>query len=149
MQPLNLPSYEAKLQHDAGKTRIFDVIRKKYVVCTPEEWVRQHVIHFLINHLAYPKSLFRVESGVSSSTRLQRSDIVVHGRDGRPWLLVECKSPTEPIGTQVFHQSLIYNRTLSADFVAVTNGLQHYCFRPKPDGTPDFLTGFPAFREGG
>lgn len=147
MQTLNLPAFEAKLRQEQGKIRIFDAVRKKYVVCTPEEWVRQHVVHYLLNQKAYPRSLFRIESGLTGSVRMQRTDLVVFDRDAKPWLLVECKAPVERMTEDVFRQALVYNRILAAPFVAVTNGLEHYCFQPDDAGQPRFLAGFPDFEK--
>ena len=93
MHQLNLPSFDYKLKKADGKVWIFDVIRKKYIVLTPEEWVRQHFIHYLLHELKYPRSLVKIEGGLSYNTLSKRSDIVVFDRDGRPWMLVECKSP--------------------------------------------------------
>jgi len=149
MQQLNLPSFDAKLRKEEGKIRIFDLIRKRFVVCTPEEWVRQHLIHYFIEVLGYPRALFKVESGLKGAALQQRTDIVVCDRTGAPWLLVECKAPEIIPGEAVFHQALVYNSRLGAPFVGVSNGLTHYCMR-KRDGEDvsaqtKFLDGFPAY----
>lgn len=123
MDKLNLPSFEYKLKKENEKIFIFDIIRKKFVVLFPEEWVRQHYIHYLINTLGYPKNLIRVESGLAYNQLSKRSDIVVYDRTGRLRVLVECKSPATAITHQVVFQVSTYNSTLQAEYVGVTNGL--------------------------
>ena len=97
MTTLNLPPFDHRLQQQAGSTTIFDAIRKKYVVLTPEEWVRQHFVHYLIQHLRYPRTLISVEAGLRYNRMLRRSDLVVYGRDGTPFMVVECKATTVPL----------------------------------------------------
>jgi len=146
MYKLNLPAIDPKIRKEAGKVWIFDIIRKKYIVLTPEEWVRQHFIHFLIQELKYPKSLFKVESGLSFNTIQKRSDIVVHDRTGKPWMLIECKSPGIKLSQKAFNQIAVYNMTIGANFLAVTNGMVHYCcVAPKPGEAALFQDSFPAF----
>lgn len=125
---------------------IFDGVRKKFVVLTPEEWVRQHFINFLIQHHEYPKSLFRIEGSLTYNTLQKRSDILVYGRDGKPWMLVECKSSSIKLNQRAFNQVAIYNMTVGAKYLAVTNGMVHYCCEaPKSGGTTEFLEEFPSF----
>src|SRR5204863_9718286 len=94
MYALNLPTFEYKLKKADGKVWIFDVIRKKFVVLTPEEWVRQHFVNYLIQHLQYPKSLIKIEGGLTFNQLQKRSDIVVFDRFAKPWMVIECKAPT-------------------------------------------------------
>ena len=129
MQKLNLPLFDYKIRNDDGKVWIFDVIRKKYLVLTPEEWVRQHFVNYLITHLQYPKSLIRIEGGLKFNNMRKRSDIVVYDRGGQPWMIVECKSPDVPVDASTVRQVSMYNSTLKARFITVTNGLQHFCCR--------------------
>ena len=129
MQKLNLPAFPYTLKEVNGKVCIFDVIRKKYLVLSPEEWVRQHFIHYLISSLKYPKSLIKVEGGLSYNQLSKRSDIVVYDRAAKPWMLVECKSPQQAINDTTLRQASVYNATLKAPYLAVTNGLLHYCTR--------------------
>ena len=129
MTALNLPPFPHQLQQQAGKTTIFDAIRKKYVVLTPEEWVRQHFIHYLISHLRYPRPLIKVEAGLHYNKMLRRSDVVVYRRDGVPFMIVECKAPAVPLSPAVFEQVAVYNQPLQAEYITVTNGLDHYCCR--------------------
>ena len=128
MIQLNLPSYDYKTKEIEGKTYIFDPIRKKYLVLTPEEWVRQHFIHLLIKHYGYSKSLIRLEGGLVYNRLQKRSDIVVFDQEGKPFLLVECKPTEIKINQAVIAQASRYNLTLRCPFVAVTNGLSTFCF---------------------
>src|SRR5688500_89897 len=127
MQKLNLPSFEYNIREINGKAAIFDVLRKKFVVLTPEEWVRQHFVNFLINHYSYPKSLIRLESGLKYKQLQKRSDIQVFDREGNIFLIVECKSADVKISQNTFEQVARYNFTLKAKFVAITNGMKHFC----------------------
>lgn len=147
MQKLNLPDFELTLRKEEGKVWIFDVIRKKYLVLTPEEWVRQHFVQYLINHLKYPKSLFRVERSLTYNKLQKRSDIVVHNRMGKPWLLIECKAPDIKLTQKAFNQVAVYNMTIGAQYVGVTNGMVQYCFETskEPSREVKFLDSFPAF----
>jgi hypothetical protein len=124
---LNLPPLQARLQESDGKIWIFDVIRKKFVVLTPEEWVRQHFINFLVTE-NYPKSLFKIEGGLSVNELRRRSDIVVFNREGKAWMLVECKNPLIRINQATLDQVGNYNSTMQAKYVVVTNGMEHYYF---------------------
>jgi hypothetical protein len=128
MSPLNLPTYTYKTKEIEGKSYIFDPIRKKYLVLTPEEWVRQHFINLLITHYQYSKSLIRLEGGLNYHRLQKRSDIVVFDQDGKPFLLVECKAPEVPINRAVIEQASRYNLTLKCPFVAITNGINTFCF---------------------
>ncbi len=127
MVKLNLPEYDCKLKKAEGKVWIFDVIRKKYIVLTPEEWVRQHFINYLVIEKKYPKALIRVEGGLNYNQLQKRSDIVVFGRDGNPWMIVECKSPMLALSATTLQQVSAYNASLKAKFISVTNGMVHYC----------------------
>jgi predicted type IV restriction endonuclease len=146
MTPLNLPTYSFKVKKSEGKVWIFDGSRKKYVVCTPEEWVRQHFINYLVQDHRYPKSLFRIEGSLAYNTLQKRSDILVHDRTGKPWMLVECKSPSIKLSQRAFNQVAIYNMTVGAKYIAVTNGMVHFCcLAPKPGQAGKFLDEFPQF----
>jgi hypothetical protein len=127
MHQLNLPICELKLRKNGQKTEVFDIIRKKYLILTDEEWVRQHFVHFLINHLNYPKSLISLESGLKYNRLQKRTDIIVFGRDGKPHMLVECKSPIVKLSQEVFYQAGCYNTVIKAEYMVATNGLVHYC----------------------
>jgi len=126
MQGLNFPTYKFKLKSSENKQYIFDVIRKKYVVLTPEEWVRQHTVHFLIYEKKYPASLIAIEKQLEVNKLKKRFDILVFNKKGSPDLIVECKSPKIKITQDAFDQIARYNLNLNANFLVVTNGLQHY-----------------------
>jgi hypothetical protein len=127
MYKLNLPEFGHQLKKADGKVWIFDVIRKKYVVLTPEEWVRQHFINYLITELKYPKALIKVEGGLQYNQLSKRSDVVIFNREGNPWMLVECKSPDISLSEQTLHQASAYNASLHAKYITVTNGQIHLC----------------------
>ena len=128
MLTLNLPFYDYKTKEMDGKKYIFDPIRKKYLVLTSEEWVRQHFINLLIKHYGYSKSLFRLEGGLAYNRLQKRSDIVVFDQEGNPFLLVECKAPEIKINQSVIEQASRYNLTLRCPYVVITNGLNTFCF---------------------
>jgi hypothetical protein len=129
MQALNLPPFAYKLTKSGQNSLIWDGLRRKYVVLTPEEWVRQHVVHYLTDHLGYPRGLLALERGHAYNQRQKRTDLCAFGPDGRPLLLVECKASTIPITAAVAHQAATYNQTIGAPLLLLTNGLQHYCWR--------------------
>jgi hypothetical protein len=146
MHKLNLPAFDYKFRNADGKVWIFDVIRKKYMVLTPEEWVRQHFVHYMINDLNYPRSLIKVEGGLKYNTLSKRSDIVVFDREGKPWMIVECKSPDIVINEVTARQASVYNASLRAKFIAISNGILHYCCRINRDeNTVEILSALPAF----
>ncbi|WP_448697990.1 type I restriction enzyme HsdR N-terminal domain-containing protein [Mucilaginibacter sp. AW1-3] len=126
LQPLNLPPYAFKITDENGQLFLFDEIRKKEVVLTPEEWVRQHFVQYLIREKRYPRSLIRLEGGLRLNGRAQRSDIVVFNNKGEKILMVECKAPSVKITQKVFDQIARYNFVHQIGLLAVTNGLQHY-----------------------
>jgi type I site-specific restriction endonuclease len=127
MIQLNLPEIDCNIRKNKGKVEIFDVIRRKFIVLTPEEWVRQHVIHFLINERSYPRSLMKIEGGLSYNTRAKRSDIVIYNREGAPYFLVECKTFQSELTQAAMNQAAVYNQSLKARYIMITNGLKHYC----------------------
>ncbi|MHA7877762.1 MAG: type I restriction enzyme HsdR N-terminal domain-containing protein [Bacteroidota bacterium] len=130
MKQLNLPAFAYKIQTSETGYRIFDVVRKKYVKLTPEEWVRQHVLHYLVDHLAYPKALVRLEKQIPHYTLRDRPDIVVYNRLVRPFMLVECKAPDVSINNQeVWRQVGRYNTHFKAQLLVITNGLVHFCWQ--------------------
>ncbi|GEO04702.1 hypothetical protein AAE02nite_23660 [Adhaeribacter aerolatus] len=128
MQQLNLPAYDYKIKHSAGSSLIFDFIRRKYVTLTPEEWVRQHFINFLVRHLQYPKSLLAIERGTTYNQLAKRTDLCVYGTSGHPVMLVECKAAGVTISAATVKQASVYNQQIRARYVVLTNGLQHYCW---------------------
>lgn len=126
---LNLPPVNLRLSRDGGQTKVFDPIRLKWVVLTPEEWVRQHFTNWLISSLHYPKSLIANEIGLDVNGTKKRSDTVVFNRDGSPMIIVEYKAAYVPITQNVFDQIVRYNMSLRADYLIVSNGRDHFCCR--------------------
>ena len=126
MQKLNFPTYSFRFKNSENKRLIFDAIRKKFVVLQPEEWVRQHCIHHLIEEKKYPKSLINVEKELKLNNLKKRYDIVVFNPDGSIHLIVECKAPTIAIDQTTFDQIARYNLELNATYLMVTNGINHY-----------------------
>lgn len=146
MHSLNLPPINPTVKKEEGKVFIFDRIRKKYLVLTPEEWVRQHFIYYLIDELKYPRSLFRIEGSLTYNKLQKRSDILILDRAGKAWMLVECKAPTIKLSQKAFNQAAVYNMTLGAKYLAVTNGMAHFCcLAGGLGGEAKFLDKFPEF----
>ena len=146
MQELNLPPFDAKVTQSGENLLIWDVLRRRHVVLTPEEWVRQHVVHYLINHRGYPKGLLSLERAHQYNKRQKRTDLLALDATGRPLLLVECKRPTVPITAAVAHQIATYNATIGAPLLLLSNGLQHYCWRVDVEKrTNELLTEVPAY----
>lgn len=126
MQPLQFPTYQFRFKNSENKIAIFDEIRKKFIILTPEEWVRQHVVHYLFAEKSYPKSWINVEKQIKMNGLTKRYDVVVFNPDGSIFLLVECKAPEIKISQQTFDQIARYNLALKAEYLMVTNGLEHY-----------------------
>ena len=146
MQRLNLPPFDYKIQSSKTGYRIFDVIRKKYVQLTPEEWVRQHFLHYLTDHLAYPIALLRLERGMRYNRRQHRADILVYDRAAKPLLLVECKAPHVPLDHDAWGQIARYNAHVNAQLLVITNGLQHLCWQlDYAQGSHILLPSIPSF----
>ena len=129
MYELNLPKYGIKIKNDKGHQSIFDVLRRKYVALTPEEWVRQHFVHFLIEHKGYPKTLMANEIQLAIGNKKLRCDSVLYDRTLKPRMIIEYKAPTVSITQKVFDQITIYNMLLHVDYLVVSNGIKHYCCR--------------------
>jgi hypothetical protein len=126
LPPLNLPPYPFNITDDEGQLYIFDDLRKKNLLLTPEEWVRQHFVQFLIHQKNFPKGLIKLEGGLKVNTRQRRTDILVFNNAGQKVLLVECKAPQVKLNQLVFDQIARYNFTHRVPYLAVSNGLQHY-----------------------
>jgi len=116
-----------KLKIIDNKEYIFDVVRKKYILNQPEEWVRQNIIEYLIKKKGYPASLISIEKKLEKS--LKRSDIICYNRKQEPLLLIECKSYNTQLDESTFHQSMNYQKTINSKYIVITNGKQHYCFQ--------------------
>lgn len=146
MQALNLPPFPFKIVEEKGKLKIFDPIRRKYLVLTPEEWVRQHFIQYLIGVKKFPKGLLRLEGGVASAQRTGRYDALFLTPSGKPLLLIECKAPGVKITGETFFQIARYNGTLGVSYFAVTNGLDHYFVKINPENKSiDSLDDLPLY----
>jgi len=126
MQNLNFPSYNFRFKNSENKVSIFDDIRKKFIILTPEEWVRQHTVQFLLQEKKYPKSYINIEKLIKVNDINKRYDIVVFHPNGELFLLIECKAPEVKITQDTFDQIARYNLKLKAEYLMVTNGLNHY-----------------------
>lgn len=126
MQQLDFSSYTFRFKNSENKVSIFDEIRKKFIILTPEEWVRQHVVRFLLEEKKYPKSLINVEKVLKVNGLRKRYDVVVFNSDGSIAVLIECKAPQITIAQDTFDQIARYNITMKADYLMVTNGMNHY-----------------------
>jgi len=146
MLKLNFPTYPFRFKNSENKVSIFDEIRKKFIILTPEEWVRQHVVHYLINEKKYPKSLINVEKVLTINKLRKRYDVVVFNPDGSIHILVECKAPEVKISQATFDQIARYNMTMKARFLNVTNGLNHYyCQMDFENEKYEFLQSLPDY----
>ena len=126
---INLPPYEIKLREKDGQRQIFDFLRRRYVSLTPEEWVRQHFVHFLIEQKGYPKGLLANEVELRVGDKKLRCDSLLYNKALQPQMIIEYKAPHIEITQRVFDQITVYNFLLHVDYLIVSNGLQHYCCR--------------------
>ncbi len=148
MQKLNFPTYTFRFKNSENKRLIFDQIRKKFVVFQPEEWVRQNCVEFLIKEKKYPVSLINVEKELKLNNLKKRYDIVVFNSDGTIHLIVECKSPKINIDQSTFDQIARYNLVLKANFLMVTNGINHYyCQMDFEAELYQFLKTIPEYKQ--
>ncbi len=127
---LNFPEFEFRFQkNEKGKLKVFDVVRKKFVEATPEEWVRQHIIHFLITHKQVPASMISVEKQLLLNNTKRRTDLVVFNSNLKPILIIECKAPEVKLDQLTINQALRYNMELNVPAIFLSNGLQHICLQ--------------------
>ena len=146
-QELNFPKFEYRFKSTENKVSIFDVIRKKFIILQPEEWVRQHCVHYLINDKNFPKSLINVEKELTINGLKKRYDIVIFNSDGSIFLIVECKSHNIKIDQTTFDQIARYNLVLNATYLMVTNGLNHYyCEMDMESERYSFLKTIPDYK---
>ena len=146
MPKLNLPEVELKTKLVNGTIQVFDKVRKKYFVLTPEEWVRQNFINYLNVDLGYPISLLAVEKMVRYNSMKTRADIVVYNRYGDPFMIVECKSSSVKITQDAFNQIAKYNTGLKVNYLLITNGLQHFCCKMDYESNSyNFVDKIPIF----
>ena len=144
MLALNFRPYAFRFKNKENKPLIFDEIRKKFVALQPEEWVRQHVLHFLLYDKGFPRNRIQVEKQIKVNSLSKRFDIIVYEPDGSIQVLVECKSPSIPIRQEVFDQIAQYNRSLKAKYLIITNGLDHYFFQVDTENEKyDFIQDIP------
>ena len=147
MYELNLPKYGIKIANENGHQTIFDVLRRKYVALTPEEWVRQHFVHYLIEHKGYPQALMANEIQLAIGNKKLRCDSVLYDRSLKPRMIIEYKAPTVNITQKVFDQITIYNMLLHVDYLVVSNGIKHYCCRMDYDNQKYlFLDDIPDYQ---
>jgi hypothetical protein len=148
LQELNFPKFEYRFKSTENKVSIFDVIRKKFIILQPEEWVRQHCVHYLMNEKKFPKSLINVEKELTINGLKKRYDIVVFNTDGSIYLIVECKSYNIAISQDTFDQIARYNLVLNASYLMVTNGVNHYyCEMDLEAEQYSFLKDIPNYAE--
>lgn len=146
MIKLNFPEYQLRLIEKDEKIFIFDPVRKKYVSLTPEEWVRQHVIQFMIHEKNVPVSLIVAEAEISLFKTKKRFDIAVFDRNGCALLIVECKAPSVPLSQQVLDQVIRYNMAIKVNLLMLTNGLQHiYCRIGQPNNELKLISDLPVY----
>lgn len=147
-EPLNLPPYPFKLTQKDDQLFIFDEIRKKSLVLTPEEWVRQHFIQYLIQHKKYPKSLIKLEGGLKLNQLQKRTDILIYSKIGLPQILVECKASSVKINQKVFDQIARYNMIHQVKYLVISNGLHHYyCEMDYKNSSYNFIKELPLYTE--
>lgn len=146
MLSLNLPSFAAKVKEKDGKPVIFDPVRRKYVALTPEEWVRQHFVNYLVTDKGYPKELLANEVPVKLNGTAKRCDTVAYNRFLAPLMIVEYKAPTIEITSAVFDQIVRYNMVLHVRYLTVSNGISHFCCKIDYENlTYSFLEGIPKY----
>lgn len=145
---LNLPEYAIKVGGTAEKPTIFDVLRRRYVALTPEEWVRQHFVHFLIEQKGYPATLLANEVKLKVGDKQLRADSVLYSTALSPRMIIEYKAPHVAITQKTFDQIFAYNLLLHADYLVVSNGLSHYCCsRHGDDQGYTFLQDIPDYEK--
>lgn len=148
METLNLPPIEANIKEEGEKTMIFDSLRGRYVALTPEEWVRQHFVGYLINHLGYPSTLIANEMGIELNGMQRRCDTVVYNREMSPLAIVEYKAPSVAVNRKTFEQAMAYNNVLRVPYIIISNGLRHYCCHiDYQHMTARFLPAIPQWQE--
>jgi len=147
MLQLNLPEYNFRIKKQDDKLFIFDTQRKRYVSLTPEEWVRQHFIHFLIEVKGYPAAYLAIEKQLRMNGMKKRCDAILYNENSLPVLIIELKAPTVPITQSTFDQVAVYNAKLKVDYFMISNGIEHYCCKVDTDNSryeffsevPDYL----------
>ena len=144
--PLNFPAVKLRLRDEKTHTQVFDVIRKKYILLSPEEWVRQHVIHFLIEEKKFPTGLIEIEKQISLFNTNKRVDILVRDKNLKPLLLVECKAADVALKQNEINQLARYQITLQAPYCMLTNGINHIVMKLEGEKVT-FLPELPSYQE--
>ena len=148
MIKLNIPSFQMKLSGTQERPKILDILRRKFVALTPEEWVRQHFIHFLIEHKGYPSALMANEVALSCGNKQLRADTVLYDLDLNARMIIEYKAPTIKITKRVFEQVTAYNFLLHVDYLIVSNWLTHYCCKMNYENNSYMLlTSIPDYKD--
>lgn len=148
LKQLNLPHYSFRISGKEGSEMILDPLRRKYVRLTPEEWVRQNFVQYLINEGKYPPGLLGIEVMFRLNKLKRRVDILVHDRSGKPVLIVECKSPEIEIDDKVFEQIATYNMSYKVPYLVVTNGMHHYACKIDHEAMNfDYLLVIPLYED--
>ncbi len=147
MQALNLPPFDVKLRGTREKPEIFDFLRRRFVALTPEEWVRQHFTHFLVEHKGYPQALLGNEIELKIGQKRLRCDSLLYNKEMHPRMIIEYKAPSVAVTQKVFNQISTYNLLLHVDYLIVSNGLQHYCCRMDYErGRYEFMQEIPDYQ---
>ena len=145
---LNLPTYEIKIAQHGNKQLIFDFLRRKYVALTPEEWVRQHFVHYLIEHKGYPAGLIGNEVELNVGEKKLRCDTILYNKVAQPQMIIEYKAPQIKLQQKTFDQISAYNLLLKVDYLIVSNGMQHICCRMDYENQKYcFLEDIPNYQE--
>ncbi len=144
MITIDFTQLELKLKQADGKTSVFDPVRKKWIILTPEEHVRQYIVQYMLQVLRYPLALIAVEKAILVGKMSKRFDIVVYNRDHKPWLLAECKAPEVPVTEHTLHQLLNYQQTIQCRYWLLTNGHQTFC-ADSANGGIEWLLALPAY----
>lgn len=148
MEKLNLPPYPINVKEQNGRKMILDTQRQRFVALTPEEWVRQHFVHYLTGHLAYPGALLANEVGLQCGEKRLRCDSVLFNSNGTARMIIEYKAPNIKITQKVFNQIAAYNLLLHVDYLIVSNGLSHYCCKMDyANKSYRFLNSIPPYSE--
>ena len=143
---MSLPPYDVRMREKEGKRQIFDFLRRRYVALTPEEWVRQHFVHYLTEHKGYPKGLLANEVELRVGDKHLRCDTLLYNRELKPQMIIEYKKPEVALSQRVFDQITAYNFLLHVDYLVVSNGWQHYCCRMDYEkGEYSFLESIPDY----
>jgi len=148
MSQLNLPEYNFRIKKQNEKLLIFDTQRKRYVALTPEEWVRQHFIRFLIEVKGYPAALLAIEKQLNMNGMKKRCDAILYDSDANPILIIELKAPNVPISQATFDQVAVYNAKLKVDFFMISNGIEHFCCKVNVETARyEFFSEIPNFSQ--